>query len=393
MSASTQTAATATTTSDTSTEPAPTLDFAEVEVFAGRVLDVVSDAATALTLSIGHRTGLFDTMAELPPSTSEQIAAAAALQERYVREWLGAMLVGGVVQHDPAAGTWSLPPEHAAVLTRRAGKDNLAKLAQFVGLLASVEHEVVTCFREGGGVPYSAYTEFHALMSEDSKDMAEGSPGRARSCLSSRGSPTDWPPGSVSPTSAAAAGHHLNVLANSYPASSFVGYDFSEAAITQARLERRGDEASRTSGSKCSTSPICPAPDRSTSSPPSTRSTTRPSRLPCCTGIADALTPGRRVPDGGHSRLQPPARERRRPRRPVHVRVLTAALHDRVAGPRRRRTGHGMGRADRGPHAPRGRLQQHQREPPRSRLRQQLLHRPPDRAFNLGCSPNASRPL
>ena len=233
MSATTQTAATATTTSDTSTEPAPTLDFAEVEVFAGQVLDVVSNAATALTLSIGHRTGLFDTMAELPPSTSQQIAEAAALQERYVREWLGAMLVGGVVRHDPAAGTWSLPPEHSAVLTRRAGKDNLAKLAQFIGLLASVEHAVVTCFQEGGGVPYSAYTEFHALMSEDSKDMAEallveqvvplveGLADRlaAGICVADVGCGT---------------GHHLNVLANSYPASSFVGYDISEAAITQA---------------------------------------------------------------------------------------------------------------------------------------------------------------
>ena len=129
MSATTQTAATATTTSDTSTEPAPTLDFAEVEVFAGQVLDVVSNAATALTLSIGHRTGLFDTMAELPPSTSQQIAEAAGLQERYVREWLGAMLVGGVVRHDPAAERGRLPPEHVPCSPARAGKDNLAKLA------------------------------------------------------------------------------------------------------------------------------------------------------------------------------------------------------------------------------------------------------------------------
>ena len=61
MSATTQTDQATETT--TSTEPAPALDFATVEVFAGRVLDVVSNAATALTLSIGHRTGLFDSMA------------------------------------------------------------------------------------------------------------------------------------------------------------------------------------------------------------------------------------------------------------------------------------------------------------------------------------------
>ena len=173
-------------------------------------------------------------MAELPPSTSAEIAAAADLQERYVREWLAAMLVGGVVQHDPAAGTWFLPPEHSAVLTRRAGKDNLAKLAQFIGLLASVEHAVVSCFHHGGGVPYSAYTEFHALMSEDSKDLAEallvdqivplvtGLSDRLQAgiCVADVG---------------CGSGHHLSVLATSYPASTFVGYDFSTAAIADAR--------------------------------------------------------------------------------------------------------------------------------------------------------------
>lgn len=226
--------ATSSSTAGGSIEPAPALDVHAVEEFGGRVLDVISNAATALTLSIGHRTGLFDTMAQLPPSTATEIAGAAGLQERYVREWLGGMLVSGVVRHDPSTGTWSLPLEHGAVLTRRAGKDNLAKLAQLVGLLAGVEHDVVTCFREGGGVPYSAYSEFHALMSEDSKDMADallidhvvplvdGLGDRLTSGIRV----ADIGCGS---------GHHLNVLASSYPASSFVGYDFAEEAIAQAR--------------------------------------------------------------------------------------------------------------------------------------------------------------
>lgn len=220
-------------TSTTETE-GPNLDVARVEEFAGKVLQVIADASSALSLSIGHRTGLFDGLAGLPPSTSRQVAAATGLQERYVREWLAAMLVGGIVEHDPATDTWCLPPEHGAVLTRRAGKDNLAKLAQMIGLMASVEQQVVTCFRNGGGVPYGAYTEFHALMAEDSKDVAEallvdevvplvdGLSDRL-----SRGiSVADIGCGS---------GHHLNVLASTYPASSFVGFDISVEAVTSAR--------------------------------------------------------------------------------------------------------------------------------------------------------------
>jgi 2-polyprenyl-3-methyl-5-hydroxy-6-metoxy-1,4-benzoquinol methylase len=232
MSVSTDTAVP--TTAARTNGPAQAFDIHAVEVFAGRVLEVISDAATALTLSIGHRTGLFDTMAELPPSSSEKIARAAGLQERYVREWLGGMLVAGVVQYDPTMGTWSLPPEHAAVLTRRAGKDNLAKLAQLVGLMASVEHEVVACFREGGGVPYSAYPEFHSLMAEDSKDMAEGLLVDEVIPLVN-GLADDLEAGISVADIGCGSGHHLNLLARTYPASRFVGYDFSEDAIVEAR--------------------------------------------------------------------------------------------------------------------------------------------------------------
>ena len=53
-------------------------------------------------LSVGHRTGLLDSLAALPPSTSGQIATASGLNERYVRESLGAMAAGRIVEFDPA---------------------------------------------------------------------------------------------------------------------------------------------------------------------------------------------------------------------------------------------------------------------------------------------------
>ena len=49
----------------------------------------------------GIRGGSDDALADLPPSTSGQIAAAAKLHERHVREWLGAMVTGGIVEEDP----------------------------------------------------------------------------------------------------------------------------------------------------------------------------------------------------------------------------------------------------------------------------------------------------
>lgn len=87
-------------------------------------------------MSIGHQTGLLDTMAGLPPSTSAQIADAAGLDERYVREWLGGMTTGRVVEYDADTATYSLPAHRAGVLTRAAGPQNLAVVAQFLPLLA-----------------------------------------------------------------------------------------------------------------------------------------------------------------------------------------------------------------------------------------------------------------
>jgi ubiquinone/menaquinone biosynthesis C-methylase UbiE len=63
---------------------------------------------------------------------------------------------------------YALPPEHAALLTKAGGADNLAPLTQYIPLLGSVEDDIVRCFREGGGVPYERFPRFHAVMAEDS---------------------------------------------------------------------------------------------------------------------------------------------------------------------------------------------------------------------------------
>ena len=105
-------------------------DKARSEAFAGRMTDVLNDAAIALMTSIGHQVGLFDAMAHRAPATSQQIAQAAGLQERYVREWLGTMVTGRVVDYNPGDGTYSLPPENAAWLTLAAGLNNMASQTQ-----------------------------------------------------------------------------------------------------------------------------------------------------------------------------------------------------------------------------------------------------------------------
>ena len=143
------------------------LDQAKSEAFAERMIGILNDAALALMASIGHRTGLFDAMAGMSPSSSEQIASAANLNERYVREWLGAMTVGGIVEHVPQDATYYLPTEHSSFLTRAASPNNIAAFTQFISVLGSVEDGMVeTVYRYGPtGWSMSPWTWLEPAMS------------------------------------------------------------------------------------------------------------------------------------------------------------------------------------------------------------------------------------
>lgn len=136
--------------------------------FSERLMATLNEGALCLMTSIGHRSGLFDVLAENPALTSEELARKAGLAERYVREWLGAMVTGRVVEHDPNTHRYSLPPEHAAWLTRAATPNNMAVFAQYIPLLGKVEDDILHCFQNGGGVPYERYGRFHEVMAEDS---------------------------------------------------------------------------------------------------------------------------------------------------------------------------------------------------------------------------------
>lgn len=97
-----------------------------------------------------------------------EFAEAAGLNERYVREWLGAMVTAGVVEYNPDARTFRLPAEHAACLTRAASPNNMVAPTQWFAVLGHAEDQVVEAFKHGRGVPYSAYHRFHEVMAEES---------------------------------------------------------------------------------------------------------------------------------------------------------------------------------------------------------------------------------
>jgi 2-polyprenyl-3-methyl-5-hydroxy-6-metoxy-1,4-benzoquinol methylase len=209
-------------------------DADKAETFAENVLQTLNRGALALMISLGHRAELFDAMAEMPPTGSEGIARRARLDERYVREWLGAMVTGGIVDYEPVSGRYSLPPEHAAWLTRAASPNCLAVYSQYVGLLGSVEDDILGCFRNGGGVPYEKFHRFHEVMAEDSGQTVVAA--LEEHLLPLANGLTDKLREGIDVLDVGCgSGRALRKLAGKFPASRFRGYDISEEAVAEAR--------------------------------------------------------------------------------------------------------------------------------------------------------------
>ncbi len=207
--------------------------------FSERLIGILNNGALSLMISIGHKTGLFDTLSKFSsPETSEHIAKTAKLDERYVKEWLACMVVGKLIEYDSSNQKYYLPLEHSEYLARSAGLNNIAVFFQYISPLGNVEDKIVECFKNGGGISHSEYPMFQQLQDEetsrvfDSRLLADIIPlvKGLTSQLKSGISVLDVGCG---------RGHALNLMAESFPNGKLYGYDASKEGIEAAREESR----------------------------------------------------------------------------------------------------------------------------------------------------------
>jgi len=219
-------------TPETSTDTSQ-FDETKAEEFAERFVAGLNASSLMMMFSIGHRTGLFDAMDGMDWSTSKQIAEATDLDDRYVREWLGAMVTGKVVEYQPAGQTYRLPAEHARWLTRRATPENLAVTAQWISVLGCVETRIVEKFRTGGGLHYECFDRFHETMAEESAQTIVAAL-QDHILPLSEGLFDRLQKGIAVLDVGCGSGRAACSLAKAFPASTFTGYDLCENAIGAA---------------------------------------------------------------------------------------------------------------------------------------------------------------
>jgi SAM-dependent methyltransferase len=217
----------------------PALDQTKVDQFVGKLLNDTSATLTTLLAALGDRLGLFKDLAANGPATSDALASRTGINERYAREWLGGMATAGYVDYDPATRRFRLPPEHAPALAQEGGPFFFGGVHEMIPSLVGIFDQVTESFRNGGGVPQSAYDN-HLW-----DGMERFSNGWFENLLVPQWIPampdvqTKLQKGAVVADVGCGRGRALIKLAQTFPNSRYVGYDVFAPSVEKAQANAK----------------------------------------------------------------------------------------------------------------------------------------------------------
>jgi len=211
------------------------VDQTKLEQFVGKAIGDLGAALTAALVVIGDKLGLFKALAQAGPLTPADLAARTNTAERYVREWLAAQAAAGYVLYDAARGRYSLSPEQAVALADE--NSPACVLGGFQGMTAAMKivPKLSEAFRTGHGVGWH----------EHDADLFMGTerffrPGYAAHLTSAwipalEGVDAKLKAGGRAADIGCGHGASTVLMAQAYPKSTFVGFDYHAASIERAR--------------------------------------------------------------------------------------------------------------------------------------------------------------
>jgi SAM-dependent methyltransferase len=211
------------------------IDQEKLDQFMGRFVGDLGAAMSAALVVIGDRLGLYRAMADGQPVTAGELAQRTGTDARYVLEWLSNQAAGGYVTYDPEQGVFSLTPEQSLALAQEGSPAFVPGAFQVATALTKDEERIARAFVDGEGVGW--HEHHHDLFSGTERFFR---PGYAANLVSS------WIPalegveaklGAGALVADVGCGHGAStiLMAQAYPDSEFVGFDYHRESVEQAR--------------------------------------------------------------------------------------------------------------------------------------------------------------
>jgi SAM-dependent methyltransferase len=218
-----------------STAASQPLDQMKLHEFVMKAVGEMGAAMNAALIVIGDKLGLYKAMSGAGPMTSAELAKKTGTAERYVREWLASQAAGGFITYDAATGKYTLPPEQALALADETSPVFLPGFFQVVAACVKDEPKIADAFRSGKGVGWHEHD--HGLFAGTERFFRPN----YRAHLVS-----EWIPALGDTEAKLKAGAKVAdvgcglgtstiLMAQAYPKSTFVGFDYHDGSISMAR--------------------------------------------------------------------------------------------------------------------------------------------------------------
>jgi len=217
-----------------------TLDENKLHELLMRVVGDMGAAFSSALVVLGHKLGLYEALGT--PATPEELAQRTGTTERYVREWLNNQAAGGYVEYDALTGRYSMTPEQTAAFADPSSPAFMPGAFEVASAIVHAEPRMRERFRSGGGIGWG---EQHECLFSGTETFF-----RANYIGNLIG---NWIPAldgvqeklergiSVADVG---CGHGAStiLMAEAFPESRFVGFDYHPASIetARARAAQRG---------------------------------------------------------------------------------------------------------------------------------------------------------
>ncbi len=212
------------------------IDMGKLEAFMGQVVTDMGAVISAPLMVIGERLGLYKAMAGAGPLSSVEVAERTGVAERSVREWLRNQAAGGYITYDAQSDRYTLPDEHAMALADDESPVYVLGAFELIASLYADEDQITEAFRSGKGMGWHEHD--HRLFLGTERFFR---PGYKAHLVA------EWIPALVgvaeklergARVADVGCGHGAStiLMAQAFPNSTFIGFDYHDESIEQARL-------------------------------------------------------------------------------------------------------------------------------------------------------------